>query len=124
MLTLSSKQISQIADSIYAERMRHFLNVQFPESKEIPPEVLDPQILELTERAACYKLILQTQVAPFIVAAWIMGLDFDEKFLAVKQVLEDLDMDSGAKAEWLWQFLDRSVGILEEGASKGVFTPN
>jgi hypothetical protein len=121
---MSSQQISIMADAIYAERMRHFLNVQFPESRDILPEVLDKQILELTERAACYKLIFETQVAPFIVAAWVMGLDFDNKYLAVKQVLEDLDMDSNAKAEWLWRFLEKSIEILENGAAKEVSAPN
>ena len=58
-------------------------------------------------------MILETHVAPYIVASWIMGIGFEDKFLAAKEVLEDLDMDSGAKANWLWQFLEETIGILE-----------
>jgi hypothetical protein len=97
--------------------MRQYLNEQFPETKEIDNKELEQIILDLTERAAAYKLILETHVAPFIVAAWIMGLEFDQNFIAAKEVLENMDMDSEEKANWLWQFLEDTIGILEDNDS-------
>jgi hypothetical protein len=107
------EQLVQMGNKMYASRMRQYLNAQFPETEEIENKELERIILELTDRAAGYKLILETQVAPFIVAAWIMGIDFDQDFIAVKEVLENLDMDSNEKANWLWQFLEDSIEILE-----------
>ncbi len=107
-------QIKAIGNGVYAERMRVYLNEQFPESKDIDDKELEAIILSLTDKAAGYKLILETHVAPFIVASWVMGLEFDQDFLAAKEVLEDLDMDSGEKAEWIWQFLIQTIGILED----------
>ena len=107
-------QIQAIGDGVYAERMRVYLNEQFPESKDIDDKEMEAIILSLTDKAAGYKLILETHVAPFIVASWVMGLDFDQDFIAAKEVLEDIEMDSGEKAEWLWQFLIQTVGILED----------
>ncbi|UFS70706.1 hypothetical protein LPW11_00610 [Geomonas sp. RF6] len=116
MLVIRHEQVASLGDGIYAERMRLFLNEHFPESREIPKDELEREILELTERAASHQLILETHVAPFIVAAWIMGLDFDDRFHSVKDVLNDLELGSDAKAEWLWRFLDEVTGILEDGA--------
>ncbi len=104
-------------NNIYSSLMRQYLNDQFPESKEIDDTELEKIILDLTKRAAGYKLILETQVAPFIVACWIMGLNFDQNFIAAKDVLEDLEMNSDEKANWLWQFLEETIGILEGGFS-------
>lgn len=115
ILVLRSEQFAAVGDGIYVERMRGYLNEFFPESKEVPPEEMGQTILELTERAAGYKLILETHVAPFIVAAWIFGANFDEEFKTVKDVLEDYDMDTGMKAQWLWDFIEETVGILEDG---------
>jgi hypothetical protein len=113
----SNKQIKTLGDTIFAERMRCFLNQHFPESQGIASDELEQVILDLTERAAYYKLVLETHVAPFVVSAWLMGLNFDEKFISVKDVLGNLDMDSSAKAEWIWHWLQASLGILEDSSS-------
>lgn len=112
-MKIDKSQKNEIGNKIYASRMRQFMNEQFPATKEIEDQELERIILDLTDRAAGYKLVLETHVAPYIVASWIMGIGFEDKFLAAKEVLEDLDMDSGAKANWLWQFLDETIGILE-----------
>lgn len=114
-LVVRPEQAKQAGEGIYVERMRSYLSEHFPESREVPPDVMGQTILELTERAAGYKLILETHLAPFIVAAWIFGTSFDEDFKAVKAVLEDYEMGTGMKAQWLWDFIEETVGILEDG---------
>jgi hypothetical protein len=112
-MKIDKNQKNEIGNKIYASRMRQFMNEQFPATKEIEDQELERIIMNLTDRAAGYKLILETHVAPYIVASWIMGIGFEDNFLAAKEVLEDLDMDSGEKANWLWQFLEQTIGILE-----------
>lgn len=112
-MKIDKTQKNEIGNKIYASRMRQFMNEQFPATREIEDQELERIIMDLTDRAAGYKLILETHVAPYIVASWIMGIGFEDNFLAAKEVLEDLDMDSGEKANWLWQFLEQTIGILE-----------
>jgi len=112
-MRIGKQQLHAIGDLLYAGRMRQYLNKQFPESAQMDARELEQIILRLTHRAANYKLILEIHVAPFIVASWIMGIGFDQNFLAAKEVLEDLDMDSEKKSEWLWQFLDETITMLE-----------
>ena len=102
-----------MGNKIYSARMRQFLNEQFPESQQIENNQLEQIILDLTETAAAYQLLLETHVAPFIVASWIMGIGFEDNFISAKEILEDLDMDSDEKANRLWQFLEETIGILE-----------
>ena len=97
--------------------MRQYLNEQFPESKEIDNKALEQIIIGLTKRAAAYNLILETHVAPFIVATWVMGLNFDQNFIAAQEILENLNMGSDEKAQRLWQFLENTITILEDNDS-------
>ena len=116
-MKIHKHQKTTLGNNIYSCRMRQYLNEQFPETKEIDNTELEQIILDLTERAAAYNLILETHVAPFIVAAWIMGLNFDQNFIAAKEILENLDGDSDEKAQRLWQFLEDTIGILEDDDS-------
>lgn len=118
ILTMRPEQVKHLGQSIYVGRMRGYLHEVFPESKQVPREVLGQIIVELTERAAGYKLVLETHVAPFLAAAWIFGMDFDEDFRAAKEVLEDYDMDCGRKAQWLWDFIDATAGEVEDEQQK------
>lgn len=114
-LTARPEQFKQLGLSIYVERMRGYLHEVFPETKDIHRKVLGQMIEELTERAAGYKLVLETHVAPFIAAAWILGMDFDERFPAAGEVLLDYEMDCELKAQWLWDFIVAAAGTLEDG---------
>ena len=87
-MKIHKHQKTTLGNNIYSCRMRQYLNEQFPETKEIDDKELEQIILDLTERAAAYHLILETHVAPFIVAAWIMGRNFDQNFIATKEILE------------------------------------
>ncbi len=109
-----AEQSKKVGESIYVERMSSYLYECFPETKQVPRDEMGRTILELTDRAAGYKLILETHVAPFIVAAWLFGRTFDEDFKAAKEVLEDYEMDTGMKAQWLWNFIEATVDDLPE----------
>ena len=122
-MELSNSQVAAISDRLYTTRMRLYLNAHFPESQELPPAELDDAILQLTHRAAQYKLVLETHLAPYVVTAWVMGLDFDERFDTAKNVLENLELDSGTKAEWLWLFVSNAVSILEDGGGTAAAAP-
>jgi len=118
MMKIYKNQEIAIGNKGYSSRMRQYLNKQFPETQGINDDELETIILDLTDKAAGYKLILETQVAPFIVACWIMGISFDQNFISAREVLENLDMDSNEKANWLWQFLEETIGILEGNSPK------
>ncbi|WP_162604873.1 DUF4123 domain-containing protein [Geomonas ferrireducens] len=114
-LNVRPEQLQQLGMSIYLERMRLYLNEVFPESRKVPRANLERMIMELTERAAGYKLVLENHVAAFLAAAWILGMKFDESYPAAREVLLDYEMDCGRKAEWLWDFIDATAASLGTG---------
>ncbi|QWV91992.1 DUF4123 domain-containing protein [Geomonas oryzisoli] len=103
---LRPEQLKQLGQSIYVARMRRYLQDVFPETKAMPRKTLEQLIEELTERATGYKLVLETHVAPFIVAALILGMNFEDKYPVAQEVLLDYEMDCGRKTEWLWDFIE------------------
>lgn len=115
MLEISIKKANQLVEGNYLDSMRLYLYEVFPESKEEPIEYLNKAISSLTQRAKShYGLILETDIAPFIVGAWLMGLNFDEQFLAVKAILTNDSLASFEKSEQLWGFLEGSFEIFED----------
>lgn len=106
--------MSTLGNRVFSRRMRSILNQSFSESLEILPDVLDEIILELIEQAAQYQLTLETEVAPFVICAWLFGVPFDTNFPAVREVLEDAAMSGEEKAEFLWNFAEFGMEILEE----------
>lgn len=112
MLKLRNKQIELIGTDS-SGRLREFLCSSFPEAKEIPKEEMNEQLMKLTERSKKYGLYLETQVAPFVVCAWLMGLEFDEQYGVVRKTLNDPILSSAEKTEFLWQFVEKSFQTLE-----------
>jgi len=106
--------MQQIGQRQFAWRMREILNEAFQESKEIPASELEDALIELSEHAEEYGLNLETEVAPYIVCAWLFGFDFDINFPFVRSLLSDGDMSALDKAEWLWDFAEEGIDILEE----------
>ena len=90
------------------------MNEAFSDSTEVPAAELEETISELTEQAEQYQLTLETEVAPFVVCAWLYGVPFDSDFPAVHEVLEDSELTGGDKAEFLWGFAEVGMEILEE----------
>jgi hypothetical protein len=119
MLEVNIKKANQLGESSYLDSVRLYLYNVFPESKEEPVEYLNEAISMLTQRAkAHYGLVLETDIAPFIVGAWLMGLNFDEQFLTVKAILTNHNLASFEKSEQLWEFLEESFNILENSNHK------
>ena len=115
MLKIRKFQIDVLGETIYVERMCLYLYDVFPESKKEPKKELHQTILDLTKRAKThYGLVLETDIAPFIVGAWLMGEHFDEQFLTVKNILTNQDLASFQKSDQLWEFLEESFKILEK----------
>jgi hypothetical protein len=114
MLKISKKQENLLGQRDYISRMRQYLYETFPETKQVPRADLDQAIQDLTERAKQYGLYLETDIAPFIVGAWLMGLHFDEQFLTVKNTLSDPGLASFEKSDFLWKFIENSFETLEK----------
>jgi len=114
MLTLNKQQVEAIGDHVFSHKMRLILNEAFSDSTEVAAAELEEIISELTEQAEQYQLTLETEVAPFVVCAWLYGVPFDSDFSAVREVLEDTELSGADKAEFLWQFAEVGMEILEE----------
>jgi hypothetical protein len=114
MLQLTDAQQTKLGDGVYLGKMRRFLNDKFPETKEVSNAELDMGIRFLTGKAFIYHITVERDLGAYVVCGWVMGLDFDEKFPTIKDVLEDFSISSSDKAEFLWRFMDKTFEILGE----------
>ena len=114
MLLLDNNQIKTIGLGAYALRMRKYLNDAFEDSKQVPAQKMEETIIKMTKQAAIYNMTLETDLAAYISAAWLLGLDFDTKFLTVNKTLQSDNLSGIEKAEFLWQFIEDSFEILNE----------
>ncbi|WP_428034723.1 hypothetical protein [Amphritea sp.] len=113
MLKISELQSKELSEASYLHRMRKYLYDSFPEARDVPVDDMETAITALTNRAAIYNLTQETDVAAFIVTAWLMGLDFDQKFTVVGNVLANFDLPSYEKTEFLWEFIEKSFATLK-----------
>ncbi len=113
MLKISELQSAELGEASYLHRMRQYLYDNFPEARQVPADEMEAAITDLTNKAAVYNLTQETDVAAFITTAWLMGLDFDQKFTAVGNTLSNFDLPSYEKTEFLWQFIEQSFATLK-----------
>ncbi len=114
MLKLDSSQLANISKQLYATRMREYLNSVFAESVEVADSELEAAILALTDRASLYNITAESDLAAYITCAWLMGKDFDDKFDAARNLLDDTALSGLEKAEGLWLFIEQSFAVLAE----------
>lgn len=112
-MKLNRKQINLLADTVYLQRMRNYLYDSFPEAKNESVDELNGILIELTQRAQLkYGMVLEVDIAPFIVGAWVFGVNFDEEFSIVRNILNNSSLASFEKSEKLWFFIEKASESL------------
>jgi len=62
----------------------------------------------------CDPVHAQQRIRQTLIKFGVDRIAFDEDFKAAKEVLEDYEMDTGMKAQWLWNFIEATVDDLPE----------
>ena len=112
-MKITRSQLRDVSDGLRSAHWKAYLAEHFPESLSMPAIDLEQAIARVAERAGHYKLVRDAHVAPYLVAAWVLGEGFEPEFPYAKALLENLELDVGTKAERLWAFLELTVEALE-----------
>jgi len=115
MFVLKPEQLTVLGERSFAQRFREVLVEAYPaRAGRIPPSELEAQILKQARNAEEYGLLSEQPVATFVMTAWLLGPDFDEKIPAVQEQLSSNRLTENEKAEWLERFSVLLLQTLEK----------
>jgi hypothetical protein len=117
MLKLSSDQEAVFAAEArraYQERVVDLLREGFDNARAMRRRDLRPVVREQIDKAKGHGLISMRQVATYVVTAWILGVDFDERFPVLRRTLHNWDIDPQRKAEILIEHTMALLSALSE----------
>ena len=80
----------------FEKRMCKFLRKQFPEAKEIEKDEFLEEVRLQVDKSFSYGLESEKEVGTYLVAAWVLGANFDEKFPGALEILSK-DCESEGK---------------------------
>ena len=117
MLKLSHDQEAVFAEEAkraYEERVVDLLREGFPNARAMRRRDLRPVVREQIDKAKGHGLISGRQVATYVIIAWILGVDFDERFPVLRRTLHDWEIDPQRKAEILSEHTTALLSALAE----------
>ena len=116
MLTFSSQQLDTVAESRFQQRLRDFMLESLPDSRGVidTPEG-KKNIAAQCAKARSYGMIIELDIANYIITAWLLGLDFDTRLPAMKEILATPDLTPSQKAALISQVSSLLLDELEKG---------
>ncbi len=108
MATLSEPMGDQFVDGLVA-----FLREEFDDARRERVKDLEPGVRAQVQKARSYNLVTREQIATYVTAAWLLGVEFDTEFPAVKDVLPSEAYTADQKADWLAEWVERMFYELE-----------
>ena len=113
MLSIRPAQIDKLANARFAARLTDFLRAQFPAAREVEVPTLRRAVGAQIERAQRYGLVEERHVASYVLAAWLLGEEFDRDMPAAKETLNNGARTGADKAKWLDEWTLRLFQTLE-----------
>jgi hypothetical protein len=115
-LRINTQQAQGLSDEHFFARIDRILGEIDPQA----PAVLKTaqgrrQLRELVGRAQGYGLQAELDVGRFIISAWVLGLDFDTRFPAMKDILTEPRLSSTQKADALEKLTSTMMDMLQQG---------
>ena len=118
MLKLSSDQTAVFAEEArraYEDRVIDFLREKFDDARALRRRDVRPFVRSQIAKADGYGLISEQQVAAYVMLAWLLGVDFDEKFPLIQRALIDPTIDPEEKVTFLIEHTAEFLNALSEG---------
>ncbi|MEI4235368.1 hypothetical protein [Roseovarius sp. D22-M7] len=102
MIKLSNVQLNRLTQGNFSDRMALLLHKHYADDL---PDPADPELQKFvqtqSEVARSHGFSKEREVATYILAAWILGADFDTAMPAVAECLASTTLSSEQKADWL-----------------------
>ncbi len=119
-LTLSDRQVETLAVEGFLRKMIRILTQSDPKAGAVHDTAEGQQTLrQQYERARGYGLETERDLGRYIVTAWTMGIDFDRRFPAMSQILNDPALTPTEKADGVERTALTLFALLAEGPKDG-----
>lgn len=114
-IEVHKKQLSILSDEMMCLQIRELLKVEFKQDIEAMDQDELMRILqEQMGVARQYGLTKALSIATFVMAAWVLGVQFDTKMPAVYECLSNQDLTEQDKTTWLEQYTTTLLTKLGE----------
>jgi len=117
-LIIRNKQMDVLADDLekrFHTRLIDYLKKHFPAAGQAPPASMRATVKEQIAKARSYRLTTERQIATYVIAAWLMGPDFDTKFTAIREILTS-SKTAEQKSKWLADTTKNVFRQIKKGA--------
>ena len=125
MFKITAQQMNALAEHSLAQfelRLIEMLAEQFPESQDVPINERRHFVREQITRARQYGFETEQDFAIYVMAAWVLGGEFDRDYRPARFVLRSKGYDRDEKREWLlhWSYEIFSAGAQAAGMGDGL----
>jgi hypothetical protein len=117
-MIISNSQLSQLAeplDAQFIDKLAQMLSGPQEPKQHQPLDQLRGDVKRMVDKALQYEMNTEQGAAYFVVTAFLLGEDFDQKFPAAGPVLNSKSLSSGEKASWLADWTTLMFRTLNEG---------
>lgn len=117
VLRIRTAQSKLLAQESFCDRMMAIICQHYPgEARTIHAEDMRAAIIHQTKAAKGYGLGDEQAVAKYVLAAWLLGPDFDRRLPIAAHILSTPGLSSAAKAGALEHLSVTLLGAIEDAA--------
>ncbi len=113
-MIIRKDQSAYLGKLAFIRRLRELICEQFPDARRIPKHELNPEIFQQLQRAERYGMHSEHAAATYVMTAWLLGPDFDEKFPRAGECLQNPETPESHKVLWLQTFATTLLETLEK----------
>lgn len=118
-MILRPDQLNQIAIQATLSRISDIICTSYPDARpQLTSEAGRKILLQQAKEAESYGLASELDIARYSITAWLLGLDFDTRFPAMREVLSDSSLPPNQKADAIESFAVTLLETLQPGANK------
>ncbi len=107
--------LGDMVEKSFEDRVVSYLQGSFDDARLADPEFLRSGVREQAVRAEGYGLETEQEIVTYVVAAWILGADFDRRVVGMQEVLTSDRLPPATKAHFVRYRTERLVEQAEMG---------
>ncbi len=104
---------SNLNKNLFIKRIIALLRTEFESASEIPDDEFKVAITNQIEMANQYGIQIQSNIAKYIITAFLMGEEFDKNFEGARKILENNSFDENEKIASLEEWTLQVFEVLE-----------
>lgn len=117
-MKISQAQLDSMGEERFLNRMVDILAEDDPSA---PKTLNTPEgrsvLRQQYEKAQAYGLVTELDAARYIITAWTLGIDFDTRFPAMREILTAPNLTPSQKADAIEQVTKALMETLRQGAA-------